>query len=385
MGAPRDGRMTHGVGGWAMHGVNDKRAIKSASLEWLDMSMWDASEPPPLEWVIHERVPREQVGLFSGIGGTGKTTIELMKNVAHVVGAPWYNTMPAVGPTLYVGTEDSDAVLRIRLTNVARYYNTTFKELTERGLHVLNLFGKDATIFFHKEKSGRVETTPLYRDLFQAAGDIKPINISLDPLARIFAGSEIDRGQVYGLVAHAQALAFVSGGSVTVLSHPSLQGISSGTGLSGSTAWHDAFRFRHYLRAPKEESGDEADSDLRELTFLKNQYGPKAGNMTLRYQRGLFLPETDQKSFEKLAADAAADHLFLDLLARFTRQGRNVSDKPTAPNYAPTSFAQEPEAKTARTTKAKLTDTMRRLFAADKIRIETYGRPSRLAQHIVAC
>ena len=66
---------------------------------------------------------------------------------------------------------------------------------------------QDATLFYHSGKSGRVETTPLYRQIYQAAGDIKPINISLDPLARIFAGNEMDRTQVYGLVGHAQALA----------------------------------------------------------------------------------------------------------------------------------------------------------------------------------
>jgi len=41
---------------------------------------------------------------------------------------------------------------------------------------------------------------------------------------------------------HMQALAMVASGSVTILSHPSLQGMSSGSGLSGSTAWHGAFR-----------------------------------------------------------------------------------------------------------------------------------------------
>jgi hypothetical protein len=46
-----------------------------------------------------------------------------------------------------------------------------------------------------------------------------------------------------------QALAMVAGGAVTILAHPSLQGMNTGSGLSGSTAWHGAFRFRQYLRA----------------------------------------------------------------------------------------------------------------------------------------
>ncbi len=41
--------------------------------------------PPERQWAICDRVPLNQVGLFSGKGGTGKGIIELMKNVAHVV------------------------------------------------------------------------------------------------------------------------------------------------------------------------------------------------------------------------------------------------------------------------------------------------------------
>src|ERR1043166_5546357 len=99
-----------------------------------------------------------------------------------------------------------------------------------------------------------------------------------------------------------QALAKVAGGSVTVLSHPSLQGISSGSGISGSTAWHGAFRFRQYLTSIKPDAGEQPDDDLRQLEFKKNQYGPKCETIVLRYQRGLFLPVTGTGSLDKMAA-----------------------------------------------------------------------------------
>ena len=55
-------------------------------LQWLDMSAWDNEPVPEREWAIRDRVPLKQAGLFSGEGGTGKSIIELMKNVAHVTG-----------------------------------------------------------------------------------------------------------------------------------------------------------------------------------------------------------------------------------------------------------------------------------------------------------
>src|SRR5439155_22991586 len=109
-----------------------------------------------------------------------------------------------------------------------------------------------------------------------------PMNISIDTLSRAFAGNEIDRVQVYAFAMHMQALAMVAGGAVTVLSHPSLAGIASGSGISGSTAWHGAFRFRQYLKGVKASEGEQSESDLREIEFKKNQYGPLGESIVLR-------------------------------------------------------------------------------------------------------
>jgi len=176
---------------------------------------------------------------------------------------------------------------------------------------------------------------------------------------------------------HMQALAKVAEGSVTVLSHPSLQGMASGSGISGSTAWHGAFRFRQYLKGAKAEDGEQPDNDLRELEFKKNQYGPRGESIVLRYQNGLFLPEGGMANLDKMAREAKAEDMFLDLLRRLLGQGRNVSHKPTAPNYAPSAFAKEDDAKRLRIKKADFEAAMSRLFNANKVHNETYGKPSR--------
>src|SRR5262249_37036601 len=149
-------------------------------------------------------------------------------------------------------------------------------------------------------------------------------NISIDTLSRAFAGSEIDRVQVYAFAQHMQALAMVARGSVTVLSHPSLAGIASGSGLSGSTAWHGAFRFRQYLKGVRPAEGQHPDNNLRELEFKKNQYGPTGETIVLRYQNGLFLPEPGVSSLDQAARNATADEIFLELLRLYTDTKRSV-------------------------------------------------------------
>ena len=132
--------------------------------------------------------------------------------------------MPEVGPAFYVGAEDDENEIHIRLAAIAKHYSVTFRELIEGGLHVLCLLGQDATLCAATGKSGRVEATKLYQQLREQAGDLKPKNISVDTLSRAFAGNELDRVQVYAFAMHMQALAMVANGAVTVLSHPSLQG-----------------------------------------------------------------------------------------------------------------------------------------------------------------
>ena len=356
---------------------------KPPSIQWLDMSTWDDEPRPEREWAIPDRVPLRQTGLFSGEGGAGKSIIEMMKDVAHVAGKDWMNALPAMGPAIYLGAEDDEREIHIRFYDIAQHYGVTFRELIDGGLHVLCKLGEDATLC-RLTRSGKVETTELYRQIFEAAGDIKPKNISIDTLSRAFAGNEIDRVQVYAFAMYMQALAMVANGSVTVLSHPSLQGIASGTGISGSTAWHGAFRFRQYLKGVKPADDEEPDSDLRELEFKKNQYGPLGEKIALRYQCGLFLPVGGIGTLEKLAAEQQADDLFLELLDKYRGQGRNVSHYKSANSYAPTMFAKDPKAK-AQGIHKTMADAMERLFAAKKIKAEEYGYASNQHYRIVRC
>jgi RecA-family ATPase len=248
-------------------------------------------------------------------------------------------------------------------------------------LRVKCLLGQDAVLCAAKKKSGRVEVTALYKRLFEAAGDLKPKNISIDTLSRAFAGNEIDRVEVYGFANAMQAMAMVARASVTVLSHPSLQGISSGSGISGSTAWHNAFRFRHYLTVPKVDDGEPPDTNLREVRFLKNQYGTLGQNMVLEYRNGLFLPVAGATNMNQAMREAKAEQVFLELLDRLTKEGRNVSHKATSNTYAPTVFAREKEGKGLR--RRDFEEAMRTLFKGGKIRVGTYGKPSRPFDRIV--
>jgi RecA-family ATPase len=241
----------------------------------------------------------------------------------------------------------------------------------------MSLAGKDA-VLATVDRGGKVQATTLYKQLVEAAGDIKPRSISIASSANVYAGNEIDRSQVQQFVGLLTRVAIVANGSVVLVSHPSLTGIKDGTGLSGSTQWHAAVRARFYMKSVKPDNDTtQPDDDLREIVFMKNQYGPKAETIVLRYRDGMFLPVPGVGSLERAARDQKMDDLFLTLLDRFMGQGRNVSDKKTAHTYAPSRFAEEREAKAAHATSKELAAAMERLFRASKIHVASYGYASR--------
>ena len=272
-------------------------------------------------------------------------------------------------------------VIHRRLAAVTQHYAVTFGDLVNGGLHLISLVGHDA-VLATSSRSGKIEPTPLYQQLLQVAGDIKPIEIVIASSANVYAGSEIDRSQVQQFIGLLTRLAIVADGSVILISHPSLTGINTESGLSGSTQWHNAVRARLYMKGVKPTEGEQPDNDLREIVFKKNQYGTISDQIVLRWQDGMYLPVPGTASIDQAAQEAKADEIFLNLLRRFTCENRFVSGKPSS-NYAPALFAKEEEARREMINSKMFEAAMRRLFKAGTIWNEPCGKPSRPSFRIV--
>ena len=95
------------------------------------------------------------------------------------------------------------------------------------------------------------------------------------------------------------------------------------------------------------------------------------------------VPVGGVSNLEKMAAEQAAEHLFLTMLDQFNTQGRNTCAKPSAPTYAPTLFAKEKQAKEQGIRKAAFEVAMRNLFTAAKIHLEPYGPKCRGTSKLV--
>lgn len=274
--------------------------------------------------------------------------------------------MPEMGPAIFVDAEDDAAVMHRRLAAITRHYGVTFADLIKGGLHLISLMGQDA-VLATAGRGGKLEPTARYRQILDMVADVKPVMIGLASSANFF-----DRAQVQQFISLMTRLAMTANGSVVLISHPSLSGIQSDSGLSGSSQWHNSVRARYYMKALKPEDG-EPDNDLRELTFRKNNYGPISESIPLRYQDGLFLKMPGVSSLERAHRDTEADAMVFDQLRK---DQMNVSNNPHAGNYAPRVFAKMLKAKQHGLTTKDLEGAVQRLEAAGKIRVERYGRPS---------
>ncbi len=363
-----------GTAGFARSFVKGKSLVPAPppKINFIDVTAWHNQPVPERQWAVLDHVPLRQVTLLSGEGGVGKSILLLQALVAASISRDWIGSIPEPGPALYLGCEDEADELHRRLHNITDHYGVAFSQLKD--LHPVSLAGEDATLarFDHFD---RMEPTQLFKALYEQACDIKPKLIGLDTVSDIFAGNESNRTQVSKFVGLLRALAMASNSAVIVNSHPSLTGMSSGSGLSGSTGWHNRVRSRMYFRTP-DANGGESDPDLRVLEFKKNQYGPLGGNVLLRWKNGVFVPEPTAGSYEQKLAESRAEHVFLTLLQRFVRERRNVNHKP-GPSYAPKQFAEEAEAKAAKCNKSTLEAAMRRLLATKKIHLEPYGPKSK--------
>jgi hypothetical protein len=241
---------------------------------------WAGKPVPQPEYTVPDRFPTEQVGLFSGEGAGGKSIMIQHLCAAHVLGREWLGCVPRQGPAIYVECEDAERVLWWRLAAIAAHYGVPIETFADAGLHLFSRVGED-TILAATNKRGIVEPTKACRQLYEMATDLKPVQIGIASAANVFAGSEIKRTEVQQFVNLLAGIPKVTKGSLVLITHPSLTGLSdtslSHEGLSGTTQWHNAVRARGLIKVvkPKQGEGNGIDTGLRSITFHKNQYGPR--------------------------------------------------------------------------------------------------------------
>jgi hypothetical protein len=324
---------------------------------------------PPRRWICRDWVPYGAVTGVYGDGGTGKSLLMMQLQTATALsGATWLG-MPVEQEIISFGVycEDDLDELHRRQEFVNAAYFVNYDALSN--VRWQSRYGLENTLMTFTSRSGAGQTTRLFRAIVEEVLDIKARLIIIDTAADTFGGSELDRRRVGQFVQRALGqLAIQTGGAVICCAHPSLSGLNTGSGTSGSTGWSNAFRSRLYLSHVTDE-----DPDARVLERKKANYASRNATLNLRWNNGLFIPVAPDGPG---SYGADPKRVFLDILREMIEQNRPMSLNSHAGNYAPRVFSELPINRRGGLDLKQLATAMEELLFERTILNVDYGRPS---------
>ena len=222
-----------------------------------------AEQPvPERRWLVPYWIPHRAVTMLGGDGGVGKSLLAMQLLTAVATGKPWLGQTTIACKAIGVFCEDDVDELHRRQDAINRAYDFGFDGL--ENVEWISRVGDDSVMMTF-DRCDRGTTTEFFQQVHNTAQDFGAQLIVLDALHDFFAGNENARPQARQFVNLLQALARDCDGAVVICAHPSLAGLSSGTGLSGSTARNNAVRSRLYLTRPTDDDGAEIDECERTL------------------------------------------------------------------------------------------------------------------------
>ncbi|WP_277970447.1 AAA family ATPase [Sphingomonas echinoides] len=336
------------------------------TFELADLEQWATTTPVAKAFVMAPFIPRDDVVIITGDGGTNKSTLALQLSACAAAGRQFLGMSVTPGPALYITAEDDNRENHWRLAKIAQTIGTTLSDLAGR-LHIVSLRGRMNNELATFEQDGRLRSTAAYALLRATIQKTGAKLVTLDNVAHLFAGNENDRGQVTAFINLLYQLCGDLGVTILLVAHRN----KSGDSYSGSTAWLNAVRSQVLL-----ERSEEGDADARRMSLGKANYARAGEDLAFRWHdfalvRDADLPD-DQREQLAVASKAARENgIFLDCLRERAKQGDGRAVGPSVgPSYAPKQFEGMAQAKGLKS--AQFKSAMERLFAIGAIESHTY-------------
>ncbi len=304
-----------------------EQARAAAAIKPLRFPDLEGKAPPPRRFVVEEWLPAGCVTSLYGPGGIGKSMLSQQIGTAVAVGRELFGFRVEKGPVLGLMCEDDDNELWRRQIRANEWFACEMGDLGN--LHLQGRAGLENTLAVYPA-TGALTVETFYELIREAARELRPVLIILDPIAQLYGGNENDRFQVSHFVNLVGGLAREFDCAVLLLGHPAK---AEGSEYSGSTAWNASVRSRLLLQRKEGEENELV------LSRVKSNYA-KPDILALHWANGVLRP-TSQKFMspaDKLDAEmraGQAQQQFLNALDLLASRGISLSDAARASNYAP--------------------------------------------------
>ncbi len=200
---------------------------------------------PPVRHVVEHILPRGNVTLLGGHGGSGKSLLALIIAAHCAAGRDWAG-LPAIQcRTLIATLEDPADLVRLRLRRIVAEYDLP-ADAVESGITIVD--GTDEVCLAHEAVgygARGLTLTTAYDELRELAAGHGLILI--DNASDAYAASENDRQLVRAFMAGLARIAREQDAAVLLLAHVDKMAAkygANGNSYSGSTAWHNSARSR---------------------------------------------------------------------------------------------------------------------------------------------
>ncbi|WP_296164712.1 AAA family ATPase [uncultured Brevundimonas sp.] len=238
----------------------------------VDLARWADCEPPPRDFLIPGLIPNGCVTSLYGDGGSGKTMIALWLMVAMACryGAKWMDETPLGFRSVGLFAEDDEAELVRRVHRLCSGLDVDFSCVAP-GIIMVPGVGMDTIVAHFHADTGELVITPIMRSLIDKVRAEGASLLVLDYAAAVFGGNELDRSQVSVFMRWLNAVAREENIAILLLGHPSVDGMKSSRGTSGSTAWRN--QARSFLSLTVDDVQDDPNGRrLLTLALTKSNY-----------------------------------------------------------------------------------------------------------------
>lgn len=219
----------------------------STGLRFCDTAKLRDAELTPPRFLIYPLIPRDQVTLFGGHGGGGKTIVGYVLCAHVATGTDFAGMSVMPGKVLVVSFEDPEELILWRFRNIADEYGLDLEKMI-RNIKIIDATEAQPIMRELSERGVRdVQPTQDGSDLMEIIRHEKFDIVQIDNVSDAFEGDENSRRQVRKFVKYLASAIRVHQGALLLLAHIDKVAArygSQGNSYSGSTAWHNSARSR---------------------------------------------------------------------------------------------------------------------------------------------